>query len=279
MTEQTASAAGDPAAEAAVAFSDVRVAFDTAGGSLPVLDGIDIDVADGEFVALVGPSGCGKSTLLNLVAGTVRGQQGQTSFRGRPVVGLNRDVSYMTQKDALLPWRTVLQNAALPLEIAGRSKRERHEAAVGVLDRVGLSAFLQYKPHQISGGMRSRLALAQALLSQASVLLMDEPFAALDALLRVRMQQLLADLREERGLTVLYVTHDLTEAIALADRIVVFSNRPASVREIRTVDIPRPRDVAATRALPVFNELYADLWGLLSKELDQAALPEKRPAT
>ncbi|MGE3621217.1 MAG: ABC transporter ATP-binding protein [Acidimicrobiia bacterium] len=238
---------------------------------LPVLDGIDLAVAPGEIVALIGPSGCGKSTILNMVAGSLQPTGGTFEFDGAPLRKLNTAVSYMTQKDTLLAWRRVRDNAALPLEIRGVGRRERREQAEAVLARVGLAGFEGYLPHQLSGGMRSRLSLARALLSDARVFLMDEPFGALDAFLRIRMQQLLMELWAERRMTVVYVTHDLTEAIGLAHRVVVLSSRPARIKAVRTIPYAFPRDIAAVRTEPDFNATYQELWDLIAEDLDAEA--------
>lgn len=248
----------------AVRLGSVRLTF---GEDLTVLDGIDLTVAEGEIVALIGPSGCGKSTILNLVAGALRPSAGEVSCFGEPVRGLNRTVSYMTQRDTLLPWRNALDNAALPLELAGMPKKERYERTRAELARLGVGDFGAFRPHQLSGGMRSRLSLARALLAEARIFLMDEPFAAIDALLRLRLQQLLVDVWNETHRTILYVTHDLNEAISLAHRIVVLSHRPARTLAIREVDFPHPRDVARIRTTEQAQRLYRELWGILEGEL------------
>jgi NitT/TauT family transport system ATP-binding protein len=186
---------------------------------------------------------------------------------GAPVRGLNKRVTYMTQRDTLLPWRTALDNAALPLEIRGVGKAERHRRAREALALTGLSDAEKRRPHQLSGGMRSRLALARVLLSDANIVLMDEPFAALDALRRVRLQQLLLEIRGGSQQTLLYVTHDLNEAIALGDRIILMGSHPGRILLERHVDIPHPRDVARVRTMPAAEELYAELWSVLESQI------------
>jgi len=256
------------AATSAVSLRSTVVEFRRGNEALRVVDGVDLEIAPGEIVALIGPSGCGKSTLLNLVAGVLQPTSGEVRCAGAVVRGVNRRVTYLTQQDALLPWRTLVDNAALPLEIARVRRAERRRRAQAVMERVGLGGFERYMPHQVSGGMRARLALAQSLLTEADVFLMDEPFAALDALLRLRMQQLLIDLWAETGKTILYVTHDLNEAIALAHRIVVMSHRPTRVKTIHEVSLPHPRNVVDVRTSPVSNRLYEALWSVLSEELE-----------
>lgn len=245
----------------AIRFESVCLAF----GEVPVLNGVDLQVDDGEIVAIIGPSGCGKSTLLNLLAGLLRPSSGSIECLGKRVDGLNRHVSYVTQKDTLLPWRSAVDNVALPLEIAGVNKRERRKRASLELARLGVGAFASYRPHQLSGGMRSRLALGRALLSNAEIFLMDEPFAAIDALLRLKLQQLVIELWQATGKTILYVTHDLNEAITLAHRIVVLGH--GKVLGTRSVPVPHPRDVARFRATPEAQALYVELWELLEREL------------
>ena len=257
----------DVAAGPTVSLRQVSLAYSTPAGSRPAVELVNVDVQAGEIVAFVGPSGCGKSSLLNLVAGIVKPTTGEVWFRGATVEQLNRDVSYMTQKDTLLPWRNVLQNAVLPLEVARNPRRERRERAVAILDEVGLSGFESYRLHEISGGMRSRLSVARALLSDAHAYLMDEPFAALDALLRIKMQQLLVDMWEADPKAIMYVTHDLAEAICLAHRIVVLTHRPATVKAIRSVPVRHPRQIAEFRSTDQFADLYRELWSLLESEL------------
>lgn len=232
-----------------------------------ILDHIDLEVAAGEILVLIGPSGCGKSTVLNLIAGTCAPVDGQVSCLGEPVSGLNRRVSYMTQKDTLLPWRSAIDNAALPLELNGVPRRERHERARAELARVGVAGFEEHRPHQLSGGMRSRLALARALLSDAQVLLLDEPFAAIDALVRVRLQELLLQVWARTHKTMVYVTHDLNEAITLGHRVAVMGTRPGRIAVLRSITAPQPRDVARFRTTDEAEKLYVELWNALEEQV------------
>jgi NitT/TauT family transport system ATP-binding protein len=248
-----------PTEPCAVAFSDVTVTFD----GFTAVENVQLNVRPGEIVALIGPSGCGKSTLLNAVAGVVRPSTGTVSFFGNEVTRLNTEATYLTQRDTLLPWRSVLDNAALPLEIKRIPKRQRHERAREVLASVGLDRVEDSRIHTLSGGMRSRVALARSLVVDSPLILMDEPFAALDAILRLRMQQLLLHLFEATAKTILYVTHDLNEAIALADRVVVMGGRPGHILGQRAIDIPRPRIADDVRVMDRAVELYRDLWSLI----------------
>jgi NitT/TauT family transport system ATP-binding protein len=237
-------------------------------GLPPILEDVHLTVAAGEIVVLIGASGCGKSTLLNLIAGILTPTAGEISSAGRPVLGLNRGVSYMTQKDTLLAWRTALDNVGLPLEIKGVPRRERHERARQAIGRVGIPLTSEgLRPHQLSGGMRSRLALGRLLLSDAGIILMDEPFAAVDALLRVRLQQLLLDVWQETRKTIIYVTHDLDEAITLGHRVLVMDRHPGRVAHERPIPFPQPREAARFRALPEAREMYVELLDALERTM------------
>jgi NitT/TauT family transport system ATP-binding protein len=234
-----------------------------------ILENIGLRVAPGQIVVLIGPSGCGKSTVLNLLAGNVRASTGAVRCFGTEVSGINRRVTYMTQKDTLLPWRTALDNAAVPLEIKGVGRRERRERARAELERVGLGHAAHRRPHELSGGMRARLSLARSLLGDGDILLMDEPFAAVDALVRVRLQQLLLDIWQEKQRTLLYVTHDLNEALSLGHRVLVMSSRPGRVALSRDIPTPPPRDVVLYQATPEAREIYVELWHALEEQVQQ----------
>jgi NitT/TauT family transport system ATP-binding protein len=238
-------------------------------GNLPVVADLDLKIPAGEIYVIIGPSGCGKSTVLNMIAGTIQPTSGELTCFNSPITGMNQRVSYMTQKDTLLPWRNVLDNAALPLEIKHVAKKERYEAARAVLSRVGLDGFYEYRPHQLSGGMRSRLSLARALLSDADIFLMDEPFAAVDALSRLKLQQLVIDVWLETRKTMVYVTHDLYEAIALGHRVAVMTSRPAQVRLEQSVPAPESRNVADFKGSTAAHQLYGVLWNALAGELGE----------
>jgi NitT/TauT family transport system ATP-binding protein len=238
-------------------------------GDQVVLEGLDMEVAEGEIFVLIGPSGCGKSTILNLICGILTPSAGRLTCLGDTRGGLSQQVSYMTQKDTLLPWRDALDNAALPLELDGVSKKERRVRAAAVLEKVGLTGSENKRPHQLSGGMRARLSLARALLSDKPVFLMDEPFAAVDALRRVRLQQLLVELWGSTGKTLVYVTHDLDEAVALGHRVAVMSAHPGRIALERTITAPQPRDVARFKSTAEAQEVYLDLWNCLEEQFDR----------
>jgi len=230
-------------------------------GAVTVLDNVHLQVAPGEFVCLLGPSGCGKTTLLDLAAGLGRPSAGQVICMGRPVEGLNLLIGYLFQQDALLPWCTTLDNVCLPLRLRGIAPGKARREGRQWLERVGLGRFADYHPAQLSGGMRKRAALAQVLAHDAPVLLMDEPFAALDAQLRQAMQELLMNLWEQQRKAVLFVTHDLDEALTLADRIVMLSAGPdARTQYDLTIDLPRPRRMLTLRSDPEYQHVYRQLW-------------------
>jgi NitT/TauT family transport system ATP-binding protein len=230
---------------------------------------MSLQVREREFVALVGPSGCGKSTVLNLVAGLLRPSRGTVTYNGEPVAGLNRRVGYMTQRDTLLPWRNVTDNVGIALELACRdvSAKDRRDKVAQMIELVGLKGFERHFPSELSGGMRKRVALARTLIYEPETLLMDEPFGALDAQLKLLMQDQLQHLTQLRRITVIFVTHDLGEAITLADRVAVFSGRPGHIRALREVPLPRPRDVFNVRFSEAFSRLHEELWNELKDEV------------
>jgi NitT/TauT family transport system ATP-binding protein len=244
------------------------------------VDDVSLDVAPGEFVSLIGPSGCGKTTLLNLLAGFFPPTDGELRIKGRVVKGVQADlVSFMFARDTLFPWRTAVANVMLPMELGGRKmdQRERKERAHRLLERVELAGADEKYPHELSHGMRQRAALARALAGNREVILMDEPFGALDAQTRVVVQGEFAKIWEEERPSVLMVTHDLTEAIGLSDRIFVMSHRPAHIKAVYRVDIPRPRVILDLPNHPEFHRLYAQLWADLRPEIasDPAPIAER----
>jgi len=250
-----------------IAFKGFGKTFSTKAGALRAATDIDLTIRRGEFVTLVGPSGCGKSTLLNAAAGLFPPTDGQVLYRGKPVTGYNLSVGYMTQSDHLLPWRDVVGNIAVPLEIKGIGRREMADRVSELVTLVGLQGFEKSYPAQLSGGMRKRAALARLLAYDPDTLLMDEPFGALDAQLRLGLQIQLRKLCQRLGKTVVFVTHDLDEAIALADRTVVFTGRPGTVKRILAVDLPRDRNLMQLRHDRRYNELTAELWDLLAPSI------------
>jgi NitT/TauT family transport system ATP-binding protein len=246
-----------------IRFEEVCKDFTSQDAVVTAVCNVDLTVAAGEFVMLVGPSGCGKSTLLNMASGIFAPTSGQVSYDGRPVAGYNLRVGYMTQNDHLFPWRTVAGNIAVPLEIRGLTKKAINDRVEPLLELVGLSAFSNSYPSQLSGGMRKRTALARVLAYDPETLLMDEPFAALDAQLRLSMQMELRDIVRTLGKTVLFVTHDLDEAAALGDRIVVFTKRPGTIDRIIESPLGKDRDLRSLRHDPEFVRLSSALWDLL----------------
>ena len=236
--------------------------------SFTAIDRASLFVAAGEFVAIVGPTGCGKSTLLNVAAGLIAPAAGTVSIFGRPLTALNRDAGYLFQSDALFPWKTAIENVAIGLETAGVAKSDAHQRAAQWLDRIGLGGFGNRYPHMLSGGQRKRVGLAQVLIRDPKILLMDEPFGPLDAQTRQIMGNLLLDLWSADRKAVLFVTHDLEEAIALADRVVIMSAGPAArIIGDWTVAIPRPRDIAEVKLEPAFHTLHRDIWQTLKAEV------------
>ena len=252
-----------------LAFDRVARDFVTPDGRIyRALDDISFTVPSGAFVAIVGPSGCGKSTLLNIAAGLVVPSTGRVCVGDRDLDGLNHAATYMVQQDALLPWKTVRDNVALGLTLAGVARPDASARANAWLARVGLAAFAAHYPSQLSGGMRKRAAMAQNWIIDRGIVLMDEPFSALDVHTRQRMESELLTLWESSKKTVVFVTHDLEEAIALADQVVVLSAGPASrVVARHAVTLERPRDLMELRTAPAFVEVYRAIWAVLREEV------------
>jgi NitT/TauT family transport system ATP-binding protein len=244
--------------------------FATSGGEYTATRDVTLTVEPGEFVSVVGPTGCGKSTSLSLISGLAPASEGEVLVQGSPVTGIPSGLGYMFQQDAVLPWRSVLDNVAAGPRYQGLSKAQSREKAREWVDRVGLGGFEKYYPHQLSGGMRKRVALAQTLINEPSILLMDEPFAALDVQTREYMQDLLLDLWSGSGAAVVFVTHDLTEAIALADRVVVMTAAPATVKSVVSVGLERPRRVEEIKLEEPFLEVYREVWESLREEVEIA---------
>ena len=253
----------------AVALTDVVVSFRlTEGATYTAVECATLAVADGEFVAIVGPTGCGKSTLLNVAAGLLAPSAGSVTVYGAPLAGRNAQAGYLFQSDALFPWKTALDNVAIGIEAAGVAVGEASRRARRWLERVGLGAFATRYPHMLSGGQRKRVGLAQVLIRDPKILLMDEPFGPLDAQTREIMGNLLLDLWSADRKAVLFVTHDLEEAIALADRVVVMSAGPgARIIGDWPVALPRPRDIAEIKLDKDFHELHRAIWRTLKAEV------------
>lgn len=269
MAEAATNTAARNANEAAVALNGVDVAFRLAdGGVYRAVASATLTVADGEFVAIVGPTGCGKSTLLNIAAGLLAPAVGHVDIFGATLATLNRQAGYLFQADALFPWKTALENVAIGLEIAGTPQSEARARAQEWLTRVGLGSFGDRYPHMLSGGQRKRIGLAQVLIRDPKILLMDEPFGPLDAQTRQIMGNLLLDLWSADRKAVLFVTHDLEEAIGLSDRVVIMSAGPAArIIGDWSVKLSRPRDIAEIKLDPAFHELHREIWQMLKSEV------------
>jgi NitT/TauT family transport system ATP-binding protein len=247
----------------AVELRGVGKTFDSRSGRVDVLSGLNVSLQSGEFLAIVGPSGSGKSTVLNLFAGLDWPTTGAVLCQGEPVAAINTGIGYLTQHDSLLPWRTVEQNIAVPLELRKIDRAEIAARVRELIAQVGLDGFERHYPSQLSGGMRKRAMLARTLIYDPPVLLMDEPFGPLDAQLKLVLQAELLKLWSARRKTVVFVTHDIVEAITLADRVLVFSPRPCQIRLDEPINIPRPREVHEVRFHPAFEEHYRRLWAAL----------------
>jgi NitT/TauT family transport system ATP-binding protein len=250
-----------------ITFDHVSKRFFKKGKPLLALGDGHFSVKPGEFVSVVGPSGCGKSTLLNITAGLMKPSGGTVLYKGEPVKAVNTNVGYVTQKDTLLPWRTVRQNVAIALEIRRSPKADRNERVDRILAKVGLDEFANHYPAELSGGMRKRVVLARALIYEPETLLMDEPFGALDAQLKLVLHEELLRLWSDTGMTIVFVTHDLSEAVTLSDRVVVLSARPGVIRTIQEIDIKRPRNVFEVRFDDRFRDLNHELWEILQHDI------------
>jgi len=243
--------------------------FITTKSDVLALEDCSLDIGKGDFVAFVGPSGCGKSTLLNIIAGLMLPTSGSIIYQGEELKGVNQKVGYITQHDSIFPWMTVEQNVGISLEVRKFPQNGRAKEVEKFIKLVGLEGFEKHYPSQLSGGMRKRVGLARTLIYDPMALLLDEPFGALDAQLKLVMQDELLKIWEKAKKTMLFVTHDLGEAIALADRVVVFTGRPGKIKLIREIPIPRPRDVFRIRFSSQFGDLYEEIWESLREELSK----------
>jgi len=251
----------------AVELKNVAVKF----GNFTAIENVNLTVEDGEFVAVVGPTGCGKSTILNLVTGLLPAAAGEVGIFGKTLSGLNSESGYMLQQEALLPWKTALDNVGLGMVFQGHSIAAARERAAPWMAKVGLKGFEHRYIHQLSGGQRKRVAMAQTLIMAPKIVLMDEPFSALDVHTRRLMHRILLKLWQEERRSLIFITHDLEEAIALADRVVVMSAGPAAriVGEVK-ITLPRPRDVSTLATTDEFLSLYRQLWSLLGAEVEKS---------
>jgi NitT/TauT family transport system ATP-binding protein len=253
-----------------LSIEGVRKEYNVRGKSILALDAVDLTVSEGEFVTIVGPSGCGKSTLLNLIVGLLRSSSGRILLRGQMIDGISTKIGYVTQKDNLLPWRTLIQNVEIALEIRGANKIQRRQRARDLVAQVGLSGFEDHYPHELSGGMRQRANIIRTLIYDPELILMDEPFGPLDAQTRVVLQEQLLNLWSRTNKTIVFITHDLVEAIALADRVVLMTSRPGKIKSIAQIAIPRPRDVYQIHEHQEFRSVYERLWRELRPEVKMA---------
>jgi NitT/TauT family transport system ATP-binding protein len=256
-------------APAMIDIRHISKTFRRGDSVVEALRDFNLNIEKCEIVAIIGPSGCGKSTLLNIIAGLYAPSKGRVVYKGSPVTDVNTDVGYMTQKDNLLPWRNVRDNIAFPLELAGINKTEREARVGAAIKQVDLDGFETRFPTELSGGMRKRACLARMMLYGAETALLDEPFAALDAQLKLAMHDLLLRLAADTRQTVVFVTHDLMEAVTLADRVIVCTRRPAMIALEQKISLPRPRDVLNVRFTNEFKELYDSLWERLRVEYQE----------
>ena len=248
-----------------IAIDDITVRF----GEVVAVKDVSFDIHEGEFISIVGPSGCGKTTVLNLLTGLLPLREGRIEILGKSPRAGNPDTAYMLARDCLLPWRTALGNAMYGMEARGVPRREREERAQRLLAEVGLEGFADHYPKQLSHGMRQRNALARTFCLQSPVLLMDEPFGALDAQTKLQLEDLLLDLWGRERRTVVFITHDLAEAVALSDRVLVMSARPGRIVADVHIDIARPRSVRDLQKDAKFHDIYAHLWEKLEQGMSQ----------
>ncbi|RMF83280.1 MAG: ABC transporter ATP-binding protein [Nitrospinota bacterium] len=235
-------------------------------GRIAAVQEVSFEVYDREFVALIGPSGCGKSTVLNMIAGLIPPSGGEILINDRPAQGISPEVGYVFQKDTVFPWRTVAENIALGLEYKRLPRAVRQQKVAEMIRLAELEGFEHAFPATLSGGMRQRVALMRTLIMEPEILLMDEPFGALDTHTKLRLHQALLKLWSLHQQTVLFVTHDLNEAISLSDRVIVMTSRPGRIKTIHTISLPRPRDVIAIRETAEYAELYREIWHSLGEE-------------
>jgi len=253
-----------------LSLSDVSRDFITRGKTIQAMAGVSLDVSAGEFLTVVGPSGCGKSTLLNIVCGLLAPSRGSVLYKGARLTGVNTEIGYVTQADNLYPWRTLRENVEFPLEIRGVARGERRARAAALIERVGLAGFEDHYPYELSGGMRQRANIIRTLVYDPEVILMDEPFGPLDAQTRLLLQDQLLKLWDGARKTIVFITHDLGEAVALADRVVVMTARPGTVKRICPVPLERPRDLFHLHDDERFRQTYDTLWDDLEAEVRRA---------
>jgi NitT/TauT family transport system ATP-binding protein len=266
-----------PAAPAILVADNIAMRFVAAEGELTALDNVSFDVAPGEFLAVIGPSGCGKSTLFNIIGGLLGGYQGRVAVGGETISGPHASIGMVFQEESTFPWRNVVDNVAFPLEIAGVARRERIERARRFVSMVGLDGFERRYPSELSGGMRQRVSMARTLASEPKILLMDEPFASLDEQTRLLLGDKVLQIQQQLKQTMLLITHNITEAVQLADRILVMSYRPGRVKRIVDIKLPRPRtsEIVSSEA---FGRYVAQIWSDLREEASRGMIDDEARA-
>ncbi len=262
-----------------LSIQSISRSFYGRGRTVQALTGISLDLEAGEFLTIVGPSGCGKSTLLNLVSGLMPPSDGTIVYKGHPLAGVSQEIGYVTQADNLYPWLTLRENVEFPLRVRGVAGGERRRRAAQLIERVGLGGFEDHYPYELSGGMRQRANIVRTLIYDPEVILMDEPFGPLDAQTRLILQAQLLELWEAARKTIIFITHDLGEAVALADRVVVMTARPGRVKSICPVPIRRPRDLFHLHDDEQFRITYDKLWEDLESEVLAAAETWRKKTT
>jgi NitT/TauT family transport system ATP-binding protein len=284
MAQQAASVSADdhgtPVSQAKPAIltvADISMHFATAEGDVAALDDISFEVTPGEFLALIGPSGCGKSTLFNIIGGLLGGYDGRVTVDGEKVSGPHASIGMVFQEESTFPWRTVVDNVAFPLEIAGIAKQERIARARRFVALVGLEGFENRYPSELSGGMRQRVSMARTLASEPKILLMDEPFAALDEQTRLLLGDKVLQIQQQLNQTMLLITHNITEAVQLADRILVMTYRPGRVKRIVDIKLPRPRTSAIVSS-EAFGRYVAQIWSDLREEASRGLIDDEERA-
>jgi NitT/TauT family transport system ATP-binding protein len=272
---KSGAAGAQAAADAGIlVVDDIVKQFDTPDGPLIAVDRVSLSVRPGEFLAVIGPSGCGKSTLFNVIGGLLDGYQGAVAVGGETVRGPHPAIGMVFQEESTFPWRTVIENVAFPLEIAGMRRKDRLDKAKKFIALVGLSGFENRYPAELSGGMRQRVAIARTLASEPKILLMDEPFASLDEQTRLLLGDKVLQIQQDLAQTTLLITHNITEAVQLADRILVMTYRPGRVKRMVDIDLPRPRssDVVSSEA---FGRYVAQIWSDLREEATRGMQDEE----
>jgi NitT/TauT family transport system ATP-binding protein len=274
MKSRTAEGAREPSDAGILVVEDIVKQFETLEGPLLAIDRVSLSVKPGEFLAVIGPSGCGKSTLFNVIGGLLDGYQGAVTVAGEAVSGPHPAIGMVFQEESTFPWRTVIENVGFPLEIAGMAKKERHDKARHFIKLVGLDGFENRYPSELSGGMRQRVSMARTLASQPKIMLMDEPFASLDEQTRLLLGDKVLAIQQQLRQTTLLITHNITEAVQLADRILVMTYRPGRLKRIVEIKLPRPRtsEIVSSEA---FGRYVAQIWSDLREEASRGMIDDE----